>query len=394
MWVYIIVLSIAAASAAWLIWWTTAKNTPQPSAQSVTQVSDEPIVEQPPATEPPQISTEVVVSGRDHVWDLGFLPDGTMLFTERKGAVSIVAAGAVKELAKISDVQARGEGGLLGLAIDPKFSDNRFIYTCQNTTHGDIRVSRWKLNDAVTSMGERKDIIVGIPQNSSGRHSGCRVAFGPDDVLWVGTGDAALNDSIPQSATSLGGKILRVDRDGNAASGNLPGPFDSRIFSYGHRNVQGLAFFAKPVSGVVGISVEHGSYEDDEVNALTPGNFGWSPRGPGYIELGVPMTDKGRFPDAIGSMWRSGNPTIAPSGATFLTGKEWRAWEGRLAMVMLKGAELQVLRFDSKNAFVESDVLFNDQFGRLRASVMGPNNVLYITTDNGDNDKIIRVIPK
>ncbi|HEU5187636.1 MAG TPA: PQQ-dependent sugar dehydrogenase [Candidatus Saccharimonadales bacterium] len=396
-WLYIGLMIFAAATAGWVIWWAAEVTTSQQvqlaeASDSASRVAVAPAPAK--ATEAPHITTEVVVTGRENVWDVGFLPDKTMLFTERKGVLTVVKDGQTHELAKINDVRAVGEGGLMGLAVDPKFSENRYIYTCLNTTHGDIRVLRWKVSADATTLEDRTDVITGIPQNSSGRHSGCRLSFGPDDYLWVVTGDSAQNDTIPQNPKSLGGKVLRVDREGKAAaSGNLGGNFDSRIFSYGHRNLQGIAFFAKPVNGVLGLTVEHGSYQDDEVNVLTTGNFGWSP-GVGYNELGIPMTDKARFPEAIDAAWSSGNPTIAPSGATILKGKQWKLWEGWLAMAVLKGAQLRLLEFTDKNAFVRDEILFKNEFGRLRTAVLGPDNVLYLTTDNGKNsDKIIRVIP-
>lgn len=390
-WLYIGLMIVAAGVAGWVIWWAAEVTTSQ---QVQLAESSNVTVAPARATVAPQLTTETVVSGRDHVWDAGFLPDRTVVFTERKGTITALKDGQAHELAKISDVKAVGEGGLTGLAIDPKFAENRYIYICLNTTHGDIRVLRWKVNADATALEGRADIITGIPQSSGGRHSGCRVAIGPDDYLWVATGDSAQNDSIPQSPTSLGGKVLHVDREGKAAPGNLGGNFDPRVFSYGHRNLQGIAFFQKPVNGVLGVTVEHGSYEQDEVNALSTGNFGWSP-GVDYNELGIPMTDKTRFPTAIDAMWSSGNPAIAPSGATFLKGKQWKLWEGYLAMAVLKDKQLRLLQFDDKNTFVREETLFKGEFGRLRSAVLGPDNSLYLTTDNGQNsDKIIRVIPK
>lgn len=341
----------------------------------------------------PALETSVVLGGLDHPWDIAFLPDDTMLITERAGSISKVVEGRKTVLHYPEDVYARGEGGMLGLTVDPKFAVNRYIYTCFNSSLGgpDVRVVRWKVDDKVTVLSERTDIITGIPSASSGRHSGCRLGFGARGHLWVGTGDAALGGAA-QDLQGLGGKILRVDRDGRPVSGNLGGDADPRIFSYGHRNTQGFAFYKAPKNGVYGVSVEHGSYRDDEVNLLVEGNFGWAP-GISYIEK-EPMTDLERFPDALKSVWSSGNPTIAPADADFLVGKKWGKWEGRLAMAVLKDRHLRLLELKKNNTTGEQLKVFDRLFGRLRAVTMHTDGSLYLTTDNGNNqDFVLRVTP-
>lgn len=349
---------------------------------------------EPAPTETPQFKVETVLGGLRNPWDTGFLPDGQTLVTQRGGTLSVLRDRAAVQIAKIDDVFVQGEGGLLGLAVDPNFVANRYIYTCFDSKDGrgaprDVRIVRWKVNDAVTALSARQDIVTGMPINSSGRHSGCRLAFGPDGYLWAGTGDAA-QASVAQDPKSLGGKILRIDRDGKAAPGNVGGNFDARIYSYGHRNTQGLAFAPRAVNGILGFSVEHGSTVDDEVNMLVTGNFGWSPD-PGYTELGVPMTDKSKFPQAIDAVWSSGDPTQAPSGANFITGTQWKGWNGALAIAALKGQHLKVLRFD-ENAKVIKEEKVLITYGRLRSVREGPDGDLYVTTDNGTDDKVLKLI--
>ncbi|MFO0971275.1 MAG: PQQ-dependent sugar dehydrogenase [Candidatus Saccharimonadales bacterium] len=341
----------------------------------------------------PQLAPSEVLSGLSHPWDVVFLPDRTLLFNERGGQVSKLVDGKKVVIADIADVYAVGEGGLTGLALDAKFAANRYLYTCFNaqTASGlDVRLVRWKLSEDATSLTDRKDIVVGIPSNRSGRHSGCRVRSDAQGDLWVGTGDAAVA-SNPQSPSNLGGKILHVTRDGMPAGGNLPAPFDPRIFSYGHRNVQGLVLFNEPQDGVYGYSVEHGTDRDDEINLLKSGNFGWAPRVT-YVESGIPMTDLTRFPDAISAIWSSGNPTIAPSGATLLKGEKWGTWTGAVAMAVLKGKHLRIMRFDESYKLIEEKVVLGD-YGRIRSAAIDTDQDLYITTDNGSNDKIIKVTP-
>lgn len=336
-----------------------------------------------PAT--PDIQTQKLVQGLEHPWDIDFLPDGTIVFTERSGVLSKLIDGKKAEIANIEDVQADGEGGLMGLAIDPDFDGNGFVYACYNSASGDVRVSRWVLEE---ELGQKRDIVTGIPSAASGRHSGCQLAFGPDGNLWIGTGDSA-NESQPQDRAELGGKILRVTREGQPATGNPEGP-DKRVYSYGHRNTQALAFYESPSTGSYGLSVEHGSDKDDEVNELKPGNFGWAP-GEGYDE-NVPMTDLARFPDAIASVWSSGQTTIAPSGAAFLRGESWGRLEGWLAVSVLKDQKLLLLNLSSGSLSGERTLLENE-FGRLRAATLGPDGALYVSTDKGTDDSIIRVRP-
>lgn len=341
----------------------------------------------------PTITTEEVLSGLSHPWDTAFLPDKTLVFSERNGEISKLEAGKKVLIAKLGDVYVQGEGGLTGIAVDPDFSANQYIYTCFNaqTASGlDVRLTRWKLSKNKDSLSDRHDIITGIPSNGSGRHSGCRVRTQKDGSLWVGTGDAAQAPN-PQSPTSLGGKVLHVDRDGKPEKGNLPAPFDPRIFNYGHRNVQGIMLFDTPKDGVYGYSIEHGSDVDDEVNLLKSGNFGWAPKVT-YVESGIPMTDLNRFPDAISAIWSSGNPTIAPSGGTFLHGEQWGTWNGSVAMAVLKNKELRILTFDKRYKLQDQKTIIND-IGRVRSAIQGPDGNLYISTDNGTNDKIIKVMP-
>lgn len=339
----------------------------------------------------PELTTEVVASELEHPWDVAFLPDETLVFTERRGSISKLVDGQRVALLDVPGVRAVGEGGLMGLVVDPDFANNRYIYACYNTSD-DVRLSRWRVNDDASALDEQTDIVTGMPTAESGRHSGCRPRFGADGNLWVGTGDATMG-TTPQDPQSLGGKVLRVDRNGQPVPGNLGDPFDPRIFSYGHRNVQGMAMFDEVRDGVYGYSVEHGPDIDDEVNLLRSGNMGWDPV-PGYNES-VPMTDKSKFPDAIDPVWRSGDRTIAPSGAAIITGSKWRSMAGWLAIAVLKDQQLFLLAFDDNHQPVSQEIALKNQFGRLRSAVMGPNNNLYLTTDNGNSqDDIIRVSPK
>jgi glucose/arabinose dehydrogenase len=182
--------------------------------------------------------------------------------------------------------------------------------------------------------------------------------------------------------------VLRINRDGTGVAGNPGGVLDPRIFSYGHRNVQGIAF--RPSDGF-GVTTEHGPDRADELNALVPGNFGWNPV-PGYNES-VPMTDLAEFPNAVKALWDTGPRTYALAGATFITGSQWHGWNGVLAIALLKDSKLLLLRLDQNGIPVGRGEAISDR-GRLRTPVQGPDGALYITTDNGgSSDVILKVTP-
>lgn len=342
----------------------------------------------------PGLSVSTVLSGLDRPWDLAFTPGGGMLFSEKGGAIRFRhAQGAfLRTLADPPDALSMGEGGMMGVAVDPGFRTNRRVYACFLSDAGsgvDVRVVRWRMNEAVTALTDRADIVTGIPV-TSGRHSGCRTRFGPDGRLWIGTGDAA-SPTAPQSPTSLGGKVLRVDTNGQGVPGNAPAPFDPRIYTYGHRNVQGIAFSP----GGKAYSIEHGTGRDDEVNRLFPGaNYGWDPRplsGPMFYDESRPMTDKVRHRAARSPVWTSGSSTIAPSGGDFLDGDQWKGWDRGLAMAVLKGQQLRVVRFNTTGSAVSAQWVRVTDRGRLRVAVAHPTNgLLYLATD-ADPGSILRV---
>jgi glucose/arabinose dehydrogenase len=346
-----------------------------------------------PSKGAPSLETSVLLDSLDHAWDTAEAPDGTIVFTERAQGVSILRDGHARLLEKPDDLEAQGEGGMMGLALDPQFERNHFFYICY-TTQKDVRVVRIQVKSDWSAVSSRQNLITDMPKSPSGRHSGCRPRFGPDGFLWIGTGDAAQAKN-PQDPKSLGGKILRVTRDGQPALGNLTDPFDPRIHSYGHRNTQGLAFDPSPPTtpegrpGIVGYSVEHGPGRDDEINKLTSGNFGWSPTGT-YNE-DVPMTDTQKFPEAIEAAWSSGNPTIAPSGATFIDGQQWGDWDGALAVAVLKNRHLRIFTIDDNGKLHDEAVELTD-YGRLRSVTQLSDGALLVTTDNGNGkDQILKV---
>ncbi len=346
------------------------------------------------------LRVRTLVGGLQNPWDVKPIGDGGLLVTERdKARLSVVRDGTRRTVRFPSrKVWVSGETGLMSLAVDPAFAQTRRFWTCQgwegNGGH-DIRVSLWKLTTSERRARLVRHVLTGLP-TTSGRHGGCRLLLDAHTpALFVGTGDAA-DPANPRNLTSLGGKVLRIHRRTGAAMpgnpfGTTTDPRQRLVYTYGHRNVQGLA--QRPSDGAVA-SVEHGSYRDDEVNALSPGaDFGWNP-GPGYDES-VPMTDQslpGRQTDAI---WSSGVPTIATSGAAWTTGSRWGAYGEALAVAALAGERLVFMRFDESLGLVDVTApAVMRRYGRLRSVTSLPSGDLLVTTSNGRNDRILRVSPR
>ena len=363
----------------------------------------------PRATVVPALDVEVVAKGFEHGWDIGFLPDGRALVTERPGRISIVSGlreGARRSQvrADLDDVFVSGEGGLMGMVVHPDFASSRLFTTCQTHQEGgdaeDIRLVTWRLSADGGSAERVRDLLTGLPI-SSGRHSGCRPTIAADGALLVGTGDVA-SGAVPQDRRSLGGKVLRLDLTTGeplpdnpfASSGNAR---ERYVYSYGHRNIQGVA--VQPGTGAV-YTAEHGPSNNDEVNLIRAGaNYGWDPSQGGTVggyDESVPMTDLERFPDAVPAVWQSGASTQAVCSATFLEGEQWGALDGALVVTALKGSKLLLLTLAADGSLAEVSVPAETDgpFGRLRAARLGPDGALYVTTTNGDDDQLLRVAPR
>ena len=375
-----------------------------------------PVVAQAP-TDPPVLARQVLVPSLSNPWDIAFAPDSTMFFTERCGGLSVRRTdGTITRLfgtggaLAAPDLFCVGQSGMLGVALDPAFATNRrvYVFMASNlvTSPRTNRVVRLEVNAGYTSVSARTDIIadiafkdVGTTNGGAGAHSGGRIRFGPDGYLYVGTGDNH-NAVVPQSPTLLGGKVLRVTTSGAAAPGNnAPAGFDARIYTYGHRNVQGIAFH--PMTGQAFVA-EHGPNRSDEVTALIAGgNAGWDPQNRpalscpdnycGYAgnAATMPMTDRVRFAEALLPSWTNNGLSRGLGPATFLTGAPWRAWNGRLAVGVMGGQRLVILELNSGGTAV-SAVDAPLPAVRFRSVVQGPDGNLYIATDAGE---IWRVTP-
>lgn len=323
---------------------------------------------------PEKVAT--VAQNLETPWSLSFLPNNDIIFTERNGSLKLISNNNITTIEKISDVLEYGEGGLMGLTLHPNFSQNKYLYVMYtyqgegNNTRN--RVVKYKFNN--NSLSEKTIIIDNIP--GAIYHNGGRIKFGPDGYLYATTGDS-LEPSLAQNTNSLAGKILRVTDDGKTAPGN---PFNNLIYSYGHRNPQGIAWDA---SGRLW-QTEHGRSNPsgyDEVNIILSGrNYGWPEIQGGETRSGMqsPLT-------------QSGDETWAPGGAVFLGDS--------LFYTGLRGEALYELRIENGNAIITKHFL--NEFGRIRDVILGPDNLLYITTSNRDgrgnpstgDDRILKIDP-
>ena len=334
------------------------------------------------------VKVETVAEDLKVPWSIAWAPDGTIFFTERSGNLKAIQDGKVSE--SIFSVDVGGvEGGLLGIALDPDYSQNHYIYLYY--TYNDFLSTKNKVVRYVESnlsLSEDKVLIDEIPGGPF--HDGGRIKFGPDGKLYITTGDAG-NADLAQDMSSVAGKILRINSDGTIPQDN---PFsDSPVYSYGHRNPQGLDW--DKMGNLV--ATEHGpsgfyGFAQDEINLIRPGlNYGW--------------------PDIIGSqtmdglvtpILNTGDDTWAPSGSDFYDGDKIPGWSEKYFVATLKGNHLHMIDFDLENNEVLShQKLFDGEFGRLRDVATGPDGYLYVLTSNEDgrgapkvnDDRILRIVP-
>jgi glucose/arabinose dehydrogenase len=366
----------------------------------------------------PTLARTVVLDGLHSPWDLAFTPDGALLFTEKCRGLSVRHAdGSLHHLfgrdgaaVTAPDFFCEGQSGAHGVAVDPQFASNRSLYLYMPSTltrPPTNRVVRLVVDPGYTTVSARTDIVTDIPfkhaanaVGGAGAHSGGRLRFGPEGFLSITTGDNH-QPTLPQDLTRLGGKVLRVDRDGQPAPGNnTPAGGDPRIYTYGHRNVQGLTF--RPGTGQPFVA-EHGPNHTDEVTSLVAGgNGGWDPqqrpqlRCPGgycgYAGTAttMPMTDTTRFPEAMRPSWTNEGRSEGMGPCTFLSGAQWGTWEGSLAVGFLAGQRVEVLDLD-ETGMTTSHTRLDLPRQRIRALVPDPHGDLYIAVDEG---AIWRVTPR
>jgi glucose/arabinose dehydrogenase len=344
-----------------------------------------------------QFRVETVAGNLQVPWSIVFSPDGRILFTERPGRVRVIEGGRLRAepLAVINDVESRSESGLMGLTLHPQFASNRFLYLAYAYQSGDggqqrVRVVRFR--ETGTGLTDRRLIIENIP--AAQFHAGCRLRFGPDGKLYISTGDAT-EPATAQKLDSLGGKILRLNDDGTIPSDNpFVGQKNARpeIWSYGHRNPQGLDF--QPGTNLL-FETEHGPSGGDapgggdEVNIVEKGkNYGW------------PVVHHKDTRAGMESSLLEYTPAVAPASGTFYQGTRFPQFRGNFFFGNLRGQTIIRVVLEGRRV-VSQERLLEGQYGRIRDVVEGPDGALYFSTSNRDgrgspatdDDRILRLVP-
>jgi glucose/arabinose dehydrogenase len=338
---------------------------------------------------------ETVVAGLEVPWAIVFAPDGRMFFTERPGRVRVFEDGKLRPqpLATIQDVEARSESGLMGLALHPQFAANHLLYlSYAYDVSGGQRVRVVRFRETGNTLTDRTLIIENIPAGQF--HAGCRLRFGPDGKLYITTGDATSRE-IAQQLDSLGGKILRLNDDGTVPADN---PFVDQksarpeIFSYGHRNPQGIDW--QPGSNLL-FETEHGPSGfdgpggGDEVNLVERGkNYGW------------PIVHHQQAREGLESPLLEYTPAVAPASGIFYRGNALAAFKGNYFFGCLRGERIIRVVLDGRRV-VSQESLLQGKYGRIREVAEGPDGALYFSTSNKDgrgnpardDDRILRLLP-
>ncbi len=342
------------------------------------------------------LAVEVLASGLRTVWELAWAPDGFIWVTERGGRISRMhpRTGGLTTVVQLQ-VTENGEAGLMGLTFHPDFATQPWVYVAHSYTTDEgllNRVVRMRVTGA--TVGAPQVIIDRIPGASI--HNGSRLVIGPDRLLYVTTGDAA-EPAFAQNRTSLAGKVLRLTLDGQPAPGN---PFGTAVYSYGHRNPQGLAFGP---DGTL-YATEHGPSDNDEANIIEAGrNYGWPDvhgRCDGDVDPAeIAFCAANSVAEPI-AMW---TPPIAVAGLKYYNADLIPQFRRSLLLATLKESTLYRLALSPDGRSVDStETLFAQQFGRLRAVLVAPDGSIYLGTSNRDgrgspsptDDRIIRISPR
>jgi glucose/arabinose dehydrogenase len=317
---------------------------------------------------------QVLAENLEVPWAVDVAEDGRIFFTERAGRIRVIENGTLlKDPVAFINVEQNQESGLLGLALHPNFTENHILYIYQTYSNGSSILNKvLMLTEKDNKIIESKVIIDGIP--AADRNDGGRIKFGPDGKLYIATGDAK-QPELAQNARSLAGKILRLNPDGTIPEDN---PFEgSPVYSYGHRNVQGLAWH--PVTGELYAS-EHGAEGNDEINVIKPGaNYGWP----------IEDCNAERFQKPVVCF----NPAIAPSGIA-IAKSDRLGYQNDILLAALKAQQLRLVELPSDS---ERNILTG--YGRIRDVVEAPDGTIYVATSNRDgraipeqgDDKILRI---
>lgn len=343
------------------------------------------------------LDVRTIASGLEHPWGLAFLPDGRMLVTERPGRARIVTrdGNVSPALSGGPSVAAIRQGGLLGVALDPAFAQNRFVYfSFAERRGGDLNstsVWRGRLNLASTAFEGGQVIYRQEPPHPGGMHFGSRLVFDRSGHLFVTSGDRwDLRDQSQNPANTIA-KVMRITTDGRPAPGNPNPPgWNPSVWSIGHRNTQAATLH--PVTGDLWIA-DHGARGGDGLHVVRAGrNYGWPLFSHGTHYTGQRVGDGPRPPQVEEPLTHWSPTSIAPSGLTFYGGDLFPAWRGNLFMGALAGQTLVRIVVDG-DRYVSQERLLSDLGHRYRDVAQGPDGALYLLTD-APNGRILRVAPQ
>ncbi len=347
-----------------------------------------------PGASPSPVTLAPVARGLDHPWGLAFLPDGSALVTERPGRlrrITLADGGLGEPIQGTPAVDATGQGGLLGIALAPDFASSRqvFLSFARATDGGNATaVFRGRLSEDFARLDDGTIIFTQNRSANSGHHFGSRLVFDRDGFLFVTTGDRnVLRDAVQNPASHIG-KVLRITRDGAPAPGNpaLPG-WAPEVWSLGHRNLQGATLH--PETGALW-TVEHGARGGDEVNTPQAGkNYGWPVISYGR-EYSMLAIGEGTVKDGMEQPVHYWDPSIAPSGMTFVTSDTYPGWRGNLLVGALAGQHIARLVLDGGRVVAEEQLF--EGSARFRDVVQGPGGRMYVLTDGGAPDGALMVI--
>lgn len=332
-----------------------------------------------------------VASGLEHPWSIAFLPSGEALITERPGSLRLLRkdASLSEAITGLPKIEAKGQGGLMGVAVHPQFSENRLIYLCANVrgdggAGSEVHVGKLVSNELVNT----KEIFVAKPKSQSGYHFGCRITFDQNNDVFISLGDRGKQD-LAQDLDSHNGKVIKISDDGKIPKDN---PFVGKIsktdiFSYGHRNVQGMTMH--PDTGEIWTH-EHGPKGGDEINILSAGdNYGWPVITYGVNYNGSSITDKTEM-QGMRQPLKYWDPSIAPSGMTFYAGDMFPLWKNHLFVGSLKFRYLLSLGFNDKGEVIAEQKLLEDMDLRIRDVAVAPDGSIYVLSDSTDG-KVLRI---
>lgn len=350
-------------------------------------------------TEKGRVQVTTFADGLANPWGLAFLPDGAMLVTEKSGNLRHVAAdGTVSEpIGGVPEVDSRGQGGLLDVALDPQFAQNRLVYfsfTEPGEGGNSTAVARGILSPDAGSLSEVQVIFSQKPKLPGTKHFGSRLVFDNQGYLFIGLGERSEREfrTQAQDLDSHLGKVIRIRPDGSVPEDN---PFVERqgalpeIWSYGHRNIQGAALH--PETGVLWVN-EHGPRGGDEINIPEAGkNYGWPVVSYGVEYDGSPVGTGKQQAEGMEDPVHHWTPVIGSSGMAFYTGSAFPAWQGSVFNGGLATKDVARLELDGTRVTHE-ERLFGDLNQRIRAVEQGPDGALYLLTDQSDGE-ILRVYP-